>query len=65
MKLIADGIITSSPIEMISFKAGNEVELRPAFEVQPGALLTINIEDCIPQNSASKNSRRIDSQSIK
>jgi hypothetical protein len=54
MNLIADGIITSTNMEAISFKAGNEVELRPVFEVQVGSLLTINTEDCIPPNAVSK-----------
>ncbi len=46
-KVIADGTITSGNGENISFKAGNEVELRPIFEVEEGAVFTIDIEDCI------------------
>jgi PKD repeat protein len=54
MKVIADGIIINP--EVISFKAGDEVELRPVFEVQQGAVLTIDIEPCvIPTANAEKN----------
>jgi hypothetical protein len=54
MKVIADGIITSSNMEAITFRAGTEVELRPVFEVQQGALLTINIEPCVIPTNFSK-----------
>jgi hypothetical protein len=50
LQLLSDGIITTSNMEDISFKAGNHVELKPGFEVQQGAVLTIDIEDCILNN---------------
>ena len=34
-------------MEDISFKAGTEVELESTFEVQQGAVLNIDIEDCM------------------
>ena len=46
-KVLSDGVITSGNSEDVHFKAGDNVELKPGFEVQLGALLTVNIEDCI------------------
>ncbi|MBK8504501.1 MAG: hypothetical protein IPL46_21215 [Saprospiraceae bacterium] len=53
MTIIADGLITSP--EIISFKAENEVELRPVFEVEQGAILTIDIEPCVVPSVNSEN----------
>jgi hypothetical protein len=51
MKLMSDGIITSG--EDIQFKAGEEVELLPGFEVQMGAILTVDIMDCIMSGTSN------------
>ncbi|MBK8504503.1 MAG: hypothetical protein IPL46_21225 [Saprospiraceae bacterium] len=57
-KVIANGLITSP--EVISFKAGYEVQLRPVFEVEQGAVLTIDIGPCVLEkwntNNLSDNS---------
>ncbi|MBK8504520.1 MAG: hypothetical protein IPL46_21310 [Saprospiraceae bacterium] len=45
MKLLSAGIITSG--EEIDFRAGEEVELLPGFEVQQNGILTVTIQDCI------------------
>ena len=45
--LTAEGIVTSSNMEALSFKAGTSVDLLPVFEVELGAQLSIQIEDCM------------------
>jgi hypothetical protein len=52
MKLLSDGIITSG--EDIEFRAGDEVELLPGFEVQQNAILTVLIQDCILAGSSNE-----------
>jgi parallel beta-helix repeat protein len=51
IKLTSDGVITNG--EDISFKAGQEVELMPEFEVELGAILTVDIMDCIMARTGS------------
>ncbi len=45
IKLTAEGIITND--ENLTFLAGQEVEFYPEFEVELGAVLTVDIMECI------------------
>ena len=45
IQLTSDGIITNG--EDITFRAGQAVELLPEFEVELGAILTVDIMECI------------------